>query len=270
LAKTANPFTTTEFKGGSATSGVYLFDPWSNRAMQDGGSTGAGVDPLNLSASVATLLGLQGDATAYAAAAEGSLLTAKGADIEAAAYGVAAGIATENQRGEALAEQVRQVQIMREIDQTIGQQKAATAANGFQMSGSALDIMQSSYQQGYLSQQISGMQSTQVQRGYMEQAAAATGEMEAATVRGDAARLLAEQQSATSATATANAAAMTNALTSLLNGDDEATQLVADLTAGDTEAVLADTLAFNPLGPDQPLPTVASGDPTSTSFRNFG
>lgn len=214
-----------------------------------------GVDPLNLSAAINDLLGFQGDAEQYKYAAEGSRLAAEGAGIEAAAYGTAAGIAEENARTEVIAESIRQVQIAKDIDRTVGSIKAATAANGFIQSGSSLDIMASTMREGYLSQQISGMQSQQVERGHLAQQAAAEGEMAVAGVRQESALLLAEQQDAASTAATANATALTGALTQLLAGDENATKLVTDLTAGDTSAVLADVMLYNPNGPDKPLVT---------------
>ena len=231
-----------------------------------------GIDPMAVMGVTSNLLSFQSQATEMEAAAEGSLLTAAGADEEAAAYGTATGISEESQRTEAIAESVRQIQQTRAIDQTIGGISAGVAANGFQQSGSALDIMQSSYQQGYLSQQISGLQSQQVQRGYMEQSAAAKGEMAAAGVRGDAARLLSEAQMSSSNSAKANQAALTNALTQLLSGDPNAQQLVNDLMTGNIAGAQADALLYNPAGADQPLATSTTPDEnakqtaTSASF----
>ena len=260
MAKSTNPYTTTEFKGGSATSSWYsnplgMGNQAPNATQQSLYGTTSGVDPLNLQGAVNDLLGFQGDAEAYAAAAEGSRYTAEGAAIEAAAYGTAAGIAEENARTEVIAESIRQVQIAKDVDRTVGSIKAATAANGFQQSGSSLDIMASTMREGYLSQQISSMQSQQVERGHLAQQAAAEGEMEAALVRQEAALSLAEAQDQSALSATANEAALTSALTQLLAGDENATQLVTDLTAGDTSAVLSDVLLYNPNGADAPLIT---------------
>lgn len=221
-------------------------------------STNKGVDPLALQSSVADLLGFQSQAQQYDAAAAGSEMSALGADAEAAAYATASGIATENAGTEAIAESIRQIQIMREVEQTVGGISASVAANGFQQSGSALDLMASSYRQGYLSQQISGMQSGQTQRGYLEQAAAANGEMAAAQTRGGAARILAEMQASAGNSARANQAALTDALTKLLAGDENAQQLVDSLLAGDIAGASASALLYNPNGPDKPLGTATS------------
>lgn len=218
-----------------------------------------GVDPLALRSTVADLLGFKSQAQELEAAAAGTLLTAAGADAEAAAYGTAAGIVGENQRVEAIAENVRQIQIMRNVDQTVGGIKAAVAGNGFQQSGSAIDIMRSSLQQGYLSTQISGLASSQTQRGYMEQAAAASGEMAAAGTRGDAARLLATMQASAGKSATANQAALTDALGKLLSGDPNAQGLVDALMAGDLAGVQAGALLYNPNGGGNPLATADTG-----------
>lgn len=214
----------------------------------DAPGSGAGVDPLALAAAVNDLMGFQADAETYKAAAEGSRFSALGAGIEAEAYGTAAGIAEENARTEQIAESVRQVQITKEVDRTVGSIKAATAANGFIQGGSALDIMASTMREGYLSQQISGMQSQQAERGHLEQQAAAQGEMAAAGVRQMAALSLAAAQDKTSLSATANQTALSGALTQLLAGDPNASKLVADLMAGDLSAVNADLMLYNPGG----------------------
>ena len=226
-----------------------------NRKNKPVNQASTGVDPMSLQPSIAALLGLEADAASYAAAAEGSLFSAEGARLEAEAYGKSVELAGANQQSEALFEGVRQTQILRNVDQTVGGIKAGVAANGFQQSGSAIDLMRSSYSQGYLAQQISTLQSEQVQRGYLEQAAAATGEMTAAQVRGAAATALATAQTEASLAAKANAAALTGGLTQLLAGDPNAQALVDSLKTGDTAGALAASLSYNPAGPGMPLTT---------------
>ena len=261
-----SPFATTDLKGGSYTSTYYtppflggLERGYNEQTAAKENNTGGGVDPLALSGAISDLLGFEADAAAYRAAAEGSRLDAEGAAIEADAYRIASGIATENQRVEAMSEAVKQIQIQTQVDQTIGSQKARVAANGFQQSGSALDIMAASTRQGLLSQQISGMQSQQAQLGYMAQAAAAEGEMKAAGVRGTAALSLSEAQDLAADKAIENQTALSGALTQLLSGDPNAQKLVDDILAGDTPAVQADVLLYNPPGGDKTLAT--AGDP---------
>lgn len=224
--------------------------------------TGTGVDPLALQRSVADLLGFQSEQATLDAAAAGSTLNAQGAQIEADAYGTAAGLAESNQQNEAIFEQVRQLQIMRNVDMTAGGIKADVAGNGFTQGGSAYDLVRSTYSQGYLATQISGMQSEAVQRGYLEEAAAANGEMAAAQTRATAAQELATAQTSASSTSKANEAAMTSALTQLLAGDPNAQQLVNDLLAGNTAGALADAMLYNPNGANQPLGTI-TGDTVS-------
>lgn len=259
MAKSSNPFATTEFKGGSYTSSYYKHDPWRGvNGTSD--STTTGVSALDLRASVNDLLGLKGKEEEYKAAAEGARYTSKGAALEAEAYGLAAGSAEQSAADEALLEQVREVQIATQVDQTLGDIKASVAGGNFQQSGSAIDILASSTRQGYLSQQISGYQSVQTQRGFLEQAAAAEGEQAAAVVRGEAADKLAAQYDTSATSAAANATALTGTLTKLLGGDDKATTLVNDLLAGNVENLSADVLAYNPPGEDEPLATSADTD----------
>ena len=261
MAKTASPFSTTEFKGGAYTSSYY--NPAASMGINSAYATSktsnatavGGVDPLNLRGAVNDLLGFQGDYAQYTAAAAGSRFDAEGAAIEADAYRIAGGIAGENLKAEQQAENVRQIQLTRQIEKTAGSISAATASNNLQMSGSAVDVMAASMKEGYLAQQISTLSSAQAQRGYLEQAAAAEGQMKAAQVRGEAALSLAGAQDAAAASALANQTALSGALTQLLSGDENATQLVSDLTAGDIAAVQADVLLYNPNGADQPLVT---------------
>lgn len=261
----------TAFTGGNKTYNypTYTYGPsGTTRTNPSDTAAGKGVDPLLLQSSVGQLLGFQGQADEYAAAAEGSRLNATGAGIEAAAYGTAAGIATGNEQSEAIAESVRQIQIMRNVNQTVGGISASVAANGFQQSGSALDIMRSSYQQGALEQQISGLQSEQTQRGYLSQAAAANGEMGAATARQLAALSLADAQDKAGASATANQAALSHALTQLLAGDPNAQQLVNDLTSGNISGATADALLYNPAGSTNPLATAGGTGTAGTGPNN--
>lgn len=256
-AKPASPFSTTELKGGSATSS-YNANPIlgiNNNYVPGsgtGGSTGS-VNPLSLQTTMDELLGFQSQATELKAASDASLVSVAGAKAEADAYQHAADYAGGNQQTEALAEQVREYQIDRSVNKTVGSEKAAVAANGFTQSGSGLDIMASSYRQGYLQTQISAMNSEEVQRGYLESQAASQGDVAAANVRAQGAQTLSDAQLAASNAATANAGALTSAMTSLLAGDESAQALVTALTTGDTAGALAATATYNPNGPGAPL-----------------
>jgi lipopolysaccharide export system protein LptC len=214
-----------------------------------------GVDPSLLKGAVNDLLGFKASQEQYDAAAQGARLTAEGAGIEAGAYRTAAGLAGESAKDEALMEAVRQVQIDTQVNQTIGGIKADVAGANFQQSGSAIDIMAASTRQGLLSQQISGYQSQQTQRGFLGEQAAAQGEAAAADVRQTAALALADQYDANSASAVAQEAAMTNALTQLLSGDENAQQFTSDLLSGNTTNLTADVLLYNPVGETNTLAT---------------
>lgn len=219
-----------------------------------------GMNPLSLQATMDDLLGFQSSAASLKAASDASLVSVAGAKAEADAYQKAADYATGNQQTEALAEQVREYQINKGVDKTVGAQKAAVASNGFTQSGSGLDIMASSYREGYLSTQLSAMNSEGVQRGYLESAAASEGDVAAANVRAGGAQTLSDAQLAASNSATANAGALTSAMTSLLAGDPNAQGLVTALTTGDTAGALAATEMYNPGGVGAPLNSPAPAD----------
>ncbi len=250
----ANPFTTT-----------YTYGPSGTTTTKAPPAT-TGVDPTLLRSSITDLLGFQGDAEQSAAAAQATRLTEAGTQAEADAYAMASAISGGNQQSEAIAESVREVQLNREVEQTVGGQKADIAANGFTQGGSGLDLMRSSYRQGALATQLSSLGSEQVQRGFLQQAAASAGEMAAAQARVGSAELLAQQQDKAGTAATANQAALTKALTQLLAGDPNASQLISDLTGGNISGALTDALVYNPAGVDKPLATsTTAGTTTGTN-----
>ncbi len=260
----SNPFATTALTGGSASStfaqplGGFSYQPLDSGSKVTGAS-GAGTNPLDLQATMDDLLGFQSKATELKAASDASLLSVEGANAEADAYAKEGALATGNAQTEALAEQVRSYQIDRGVDKVVGGQSAAVAANGFQQSGSAIDIMRSSYQQGHLQSQLSAMTSEETQRGFLESAAAAEGEQTAAKLRATGAQQLSDAQLSASNSATANATALTGAMTQLLAGDTNAQALVTALTTGDTAGALAATATYNPGGPGAPLTNADAG-----------
>lgn len=222
-------------------------------------ATTNGVDPLLLQSTMDDLLGFNSTATEMKGASDASLVSVTGANAEAAAYGQEAAFAQGNAETEALAEGIRELQISQGVDKTVGSQKAAVASNGFTQSGSALDIMSSTYRAGYLTTQLSAMESAQVQAGYLESAAAANGEMAAAQQRAAGAQALADSQLAASNAATANAAALTDAMTKALNGED--TGIGTDPNTDITQTSPLPKTASNPFGLDQPY-TVPYGGGT--------
>lgn len=200
-----------------------------------GSSNTGAVDPLDLQPLFDDLLGMQTKADELSTASNASLVSVAGATAEADAYARSADLAEGNQQTEAISETIRQLQIERGVTKTIGAQKAAVAANGFQQGGSAVDIMRSTMREGYLSQQLSAMQSTETQRGYLESAAASEGEMNAALVRAAGAQQLADAQLKASNDATAQAASITEAINQLLNDSKDPTSdlySAATLTSG--------------------------------------
>lgn len=240
----------------TTTGGMGLYNEYMAGLDKPAGTVvGGGVDPLALQSVMDDLMGFNSKTTELKTASDASLVSVVGAQAEADAYSRAAALAGGNRQTEAISEQVRALQIERTVNKTVGSQKAAVAANGFTQSGSGLDIMRSTYSEGYLSTQISAMQSEQVQRGYLESAAASEGEMNAALARAGGAQSLSDAQLAASNEATANSAALTNAMTQLLAGDPNAQALVTALSTGDTAGALTASTFYNPGGIGAPLGT---------------
>ena len=100
---------------------------------------------------------------------------ALGQETAASAYTKAAAISTSNAAITASSGAITQEQENRLIMQTIGAEKASTAASGFETnSGGALDLMRSSVQQGALAKQLIANQSLITQQGFQQQAASET------------------------------------------------------------------------------------------------
>lgn len=94
----------------------------------------------------------------------GELASAKG-------YKAAAGYATQNAEIAQQSEQIQETQAQRKIYQTLGGQKADVAGAGLSASGSALDVMRSSAEQGSLTKQLIRNQGAINVAGYEEEAA---------------------------------------------------------------------------------------------------
>jgi hypothetical protein len=96
--------------------------------------------------------------------AVGSFASAKG-------YSKAAGLASQNAEIAAQSTAIQETQAQRKIYQTIGGQKADVAGAGLAASGSALDVMRDSAQQGSLTKQLIANQGAINIAGYEEEAA---------------------------------------------------------------------------------------------------
>ncbi len=103
-------------------------------------------------------------------AGEGDLLKAKGAAFEQQAYVEAAGLAQQNEQFAALSTAIRQSQADRQLYQALGTTRADIAGAGLAQSGSALDILRESAQQGAMTKAVLGEQGLITEAGYAEQA----------------------------------------------------------------------------------------------------
>ena len=95
---------------------------------------------------------------------------AAGDEAEAAGYRQAAGLARQNVTLEQVSTNIQQLQQEREAAKVIGTQRAEVAGSGFEESGSALDLLRSSAQQGALAKALIGEQG-QIQETAFEQQA---------------------------------------------------------------------------------------------------
>lgn len=102
--------------------------------------------------------------------AAGDLLGGIGGFVGAKGYKKAAKLARENARLAHVATEIENRQQERQIYQVIGAQQAATGAAGFSLSGSAIDLMKSSAQQGSLDQALISNQGLIEENTYLAQA----------------------------------------------------------------------------------------------------
>jgi hypothetical protein len=108
----------------------------------------------------------------------------KGDELEQQNYTQAAAFATQNEQFTAMSTGIKEAQQNREITQSIGRTQAQVAGAGFAESGSALDILRSSAQQGSIAKAVTSEQGQIAEAGYAEQAQSYTN---MATAAGDAA-----------------------------------------------------------------------------------
>lgn len=187
-----------------------------------------------LEGAVSSLLGLKSTAAVDTANATAAGVQVTGYTTEGNAYQTASDIAQQNAAVAGVSGQVQELQEARATRTTIGEQKAQVAASGFGASGSNLDILRASLQQGYLTQQLTRTQTTLNQGGYLEESAAAQAEKAATSVTAGAAAAAATSYTSAAALATANAANATAALnqfigTGTLTADQQL--ILAPLTA---------------------------------------
>jgi hypothetical protein len=109
----------------------------------------------------------------------------KGDELEQQNYTEAAAFAEQNEQFTAMSTGIKEAQQNREITQSIGKTQAEVAGAGFAQSGSALDILRSSAQQGSIAKAVTSEQGQITEAGYAEQAQSYTNMAAAA---GDAAK----------------------------------------------------------------------------------
>lgn len=106
-----------------------------------------------------------------------------GALKEADAYKKASEISLTNAAITKRSTAINLAQAGRQLYQSFGAESADTASAGFQMSGSAIDLMRSSVQQGSLTQQIISNQGAITEQGFQQQAASYQGQAAAAKAK---------------------------------------------------------------------------------------
>ena len=112
--------------------------------------------------------------------AVGSLFTGEGNAAEANSYTSAASLEEQNAQLTAASTRIQETQTARAVSQTLGTQQADVAGAGFTESGSALDLMKSSAQQGALAKSLVNIQGAINENAYAAEAGADTAKAKAA------------------------------------------------------------------------------------------
>lgn len=113
-----------------------------------------------------------------------SFFGAEGSEKEASAYKKAAGYASANAGLAQRATDINSNIVQRNLYMSLGTERADTAAAGFQQSGSALDLIRSSTEQGALSKALVETQGAQQVLGYQSEAEADKAKASAASDAG--------------------------------------------------------------------------------------
>lgn len=103
-------------------------------------------------------------------AADADKSKAAGLRAESQEYTLAAGLSQQNEQYTEQSTAIQEAQKSRDIMQTIGKQQADVAASGFAASGSALDLLRDSANQGALAKATLAQQGLITEAGYEEQA----------------------------------------------------------------------------------------------------
>lgn len=101
--------------------------------------------------------------------AQGLRIKAQGNLAEASNYDLAGDLALKNEQFTTASTAIKQMQLDRSITQAQGGIQAETAGSGLKMSGSSLDVLRDSAEQGALTKQVAGSQGLITEAGYEEQ-----------------------------------------------------------------------------------------------------
>jgi hypothetical protein len=115
--------------------------------------------------------GLNIEAQGTDISSQATLLQAQGDIAEATQYGLAQSLAQQNAQYTATSTAIQAAQLDRQTSLTIGTQKAGYGGGGLAESGSALDVLRSSVQQGSLARSVLQTQGAITEAGFNEQAA---------------------------------------------------------------------------------------------------
>lgn len=196
-----------------------------------------------LAGTVTDVMSLKEKAALDEANAKASAASAAGYGKEIDAYGNVKALTANEALIAQVSGDITGLQQHQELMQNLGTQRATTATAGFKNSGSSLDALRSSMQQGYLRQQLQETQTSLNVTGYLSQGLAADAEIAAASAARDSALALGEGYTKAGSIATANAANETAALQ----------EFTKDSTLTPAEKLILNPLTGDPNSPTNPV-----------------
>jgi hypothetical protein len=131
---------------------------------------------------IGSALGSVGSGVSDIFASEGAQYKAEGELFEEKNYDLASQLATQNEQFTQQSTAIKEGQADRQLYMSLGKTSANVAGAGLASSGSALDILRSSAQEGATTRAVIGQQGLITEAGYQEQAASYTNLASAANV----------------------------------------------------------------------------------------
>lgn len=209
-----------------------------------------------------------GDIITGAGQAIQDLFGSEGATAEANSYYSAAALAQQNAALTSASTKIQETQTQRQIAMTEGTQQADVASAGFTESGSALDLLRSSAQQGALAKSLVNIQGAINENSYAAQAGAYTGAAQAAGENASANQIAAI--ASIGGSLVSNAGDLLSAGKTVVSGVNYVSNAIENLGTTDYTSAIGPTLTGDPLAASTVDQAVSDGADLSAQAASSG